>query len=386
MKFFEKIVLNGLDIFCKDSTARSGVQQNAGNITQLRTDVDSYSDEIEAISDATINRYENVLFISDSYGTDSYATPTWITLVKNKLGLSSSNFHNFSRGSTSFGYNGGLPSDQNNGLNFCDVLNKAVSTMSQEERNKVKCIVIGGGANDYVANSETSIAVGINTFIQTARTNFPNAVIECYIMGWTNQAARANYLVNYGVYLNEFRKNGCKCFKVFSVIVPRSKRGEDGVHPTSAGHEALADSVYGVMMGGAPLYPSQVFVSSFAAIKANFIDEENVLVRIAILDKVTDNTVTLSQTKAALTAFTNEIIEGNESSSFAFTAPTTVVTSGPTAAYNIGLTFGFAIMSGSLNLVGIYNGRKDDGTRDTIANVVQYSTPAIAMTVPIYLL
>ena len=429
MNFFKKVVLNGVDIFCKDSDARDrlaiveettgtlsedvdnikddvlnihnaldAVEETTGtltgdvddikdNLVDINNELEDVSDDIEKIQERVSNGdYSNVVFICDSYGTDSYATPNFITLLKNKLNLDNDHFKNFSRGSTSFQYNNGVPSDMNNGLNFCDVLNYAVNNMTQAERDAVTCVVIAGGSNDYVADTNAAIATGISNFINICQTNFRKAAIECYIVGWSSMDERFNYMSNYATYVESFGNNAIKCFKVFSNIVPRSLRLADGVHPTEAGHEALAKAIFYSMKTNRVLFPVTIFNTAIPGMNINFISEDEVMIRfMGGSDYLTDATVNIGDVLVKLCAFTNEVMEGFSSPQIAFTLGTTIVTNTP-AAYNVSMAFAFKKENSILGLYARQRNRASGGALTTYNNVVQFNMPYGVFTVPIYMI
>lgn len=128
----------------------------------------------------TITSSDPTIFISDSYGSYPSTTDNWMTRTVAKLGLT--NVQYIAQGSTGFTT---TPS-------WLTMLQQAVIP----DKNAIKFIIIGGGANDtVVGQSYNTIYTAANNFMAYALSEFPNAQIILCPFGY-GQGAHGDHRAN----------------------------------------------------------------------------------------------------------------------------------------------------------------------------------------------
>ena len=233
--------------------------------TTIGDELKALNDEI-IISEGDIGEIKNtlnllvnkkILFIGDSFATGSgggYSVTPWPNLVASYLGLSSTDWWNFSRGGSSFGYNNGLESNPETGSNFADRLRKAVNTLTDAEKNSITDIVIGGAINDW-SHTDGDIKTGITTFCTLATASFPNAQITfCSICG----CLIFEYKHNYFRYSIESILQGCGAHGIkfkncgIGMLAHAEYYQPDGIHPNQNGENKIAQQVAIALINGDP--------------------------------------------------------------------------------------------------------------------------------------
>lgn len=173
------------------------------------------------------------IIIGDSYAegyTPDGNVTGWSELLKNLLGLNSSNCTIIHRGGCGF-----TPTNNT----YTDLIN----TLAND--NEVTDIIVAGGYNDRNANYE-SILAGSLTFKTACNTKFPNATIYLGFIGFSNTNERysfnkcRHYYVNIaGIhkynYLNNAEYSLKDTFHFFS---------SDNFHPNQYGQNKIASSIY----------------------------------------------------------------------------------------------------------------------------------------------
>ena len=155
---------NKLDSLVEDGTISEIINQEI--FGQINSDISNLY-QYNVLSD------KPTLFIGDSW---THAEVNYGDLYKEYVGLSNSNYFNYSRGGAGFYATGTA------GLTFNDLLNNAINEMTTTQKNSIKQIIVGSLLNDASYNSSSSqIKNALITFMTSVNTNFPNATV--YIIG-----------------------------------------------------------------------------------------------------------------------------------------------------------------------------------------------------------
>ena len=192
---------------------------------------------------------KNIVIIGDSYGELSQQS-TWIDVVLNKLGLTSSEYTRKTESSTGF-----LNTNSYTNHKFIDLLQLAKEDLTADERADVTHIIICGGANDMKPQySISDLTTAISQFITYAKNNFTNAKVYIGMIGFTTDINVKKYLgrvleayekcIAYdGVYLNGVQ-NASHYYPYFNLTT------SDTVHPNQNGSTAIGNAVYEALMRG----------------------------------------------------------------------------------------------------------------------------------------
>ena len=190
-----------------------------------------------------------IVIIGDSYGELSQQS-TWIDVVLNKLGLTSSEYTRKTESSTGF-----LNTNSYTNHKFIDLLQLAKEDLTADERADVTHIIICGGANDMKPQySLSDLTTAISQFITYAKNNFINAKVYIGMIGFTTDINVKKYLgrvleayekcIAYdGVYLNGVQ-NASHYYPYFNLTT------SDTVHPNQNGSTAIGNAVYEALMRG----------------------------------------------------------------------------------------------------------------------------------------
>lgn len=220
-----------------------------GNINNLHTtDKTSLVNAINEIADNNDNGNKYV-FIGDSYGELSQQN-TWVDVVINNLGLSSSDYARKTESSTGF-----CNPNSTTNHTFINLLQIVKETLTETERNSITHIVVCGGANDMKPQySLTDLTSAISQFITYAKNNFINATVYVGMIGFTTDINVKKYLgrvldayekcINYnGVYLNGVQ-NVSHYYPYFNLTT------SDTVHPNQNGSTAIGNGIYEALKHG----------------------------------------------------------------------------------------------------------------------------------------
>lgn len=195
------------------------------------------------------------LMIGDSYAEGhtviddeiTYITG-WCDVLKNLLELNSTNYIKLARGACGFiGYN-------NTGNTLLKLVQDNIQSITNKE--KVKHIIIGSGAND-IQFTINDIETAIGTFFTYIKTQFVNCKdIKLFITGYhtgtgntanntrigmLNVIKAYNYANNYNVGVIN---GSCYCLRLDGNVC------SDNVHPTQAGYNAIAESMFNIIKTG----------------------------------------------------------------------------------------------------------------------------------------
>ena len=153
----------------------SSIATNAQDITVLQANYETIHHEVAVVEeDVAVLQSKigirNVVFIGDDYGLGSLpngnSTTPWPDLVAGLMGLDSTQWVKNCKSGAGF-------ADTTNGFNT--LLTNVAATSSQTFRNGVGSVIVCGGLNDEFNYTEQQIYEGIGAFLNTVKTNFPNA-------------------------------------------------------------------------------------------------------------------------------------------------------------------------------------------------------------------
>ena len=231
----------------------SGIQ---GDIDDVASDVSTLQGDVSSLQDglsAAVNRTPyygcKILCVTDSWGNEGVhnVTTAWMHLVCQWLGAEFIDLH---RGTTGF-IRG---SDQ--GLSFQQRLETWVSE-NPDTVADVAYVFVCGTINDY-QSTHVEISTAISAFINSARTNLPNATIVLFGMPiatnpyrFTQNAAynswlRCAYATDYFSSINPGRPRTVYVPATFYSLVADDPDTlmDDRIHPNQNGHNRIARFAY----------------------------------------------------------------------------------------------------------------------------------------------
>lgn len=190
-----------------------------------------------------------ILFISDSYASYPSTTNNWMTMLASKLGISQNNYYISAAGSTGFASTSG-------GQNFITLMQNA----TVPDKTRITKIIVGGGANDIYYGTYSTITSGIQTFVNSAKTLYPNAQIIIGCIGYTTEKAGITRMNAVKAYLD------CSNFGAYPVkniyyVMQNQTFIIDTTHPTTAGAEMIAEKFYDFFATG-ECHVTHIFQSS----------------------------------------------------------------------------------------------------------------------------
>lgn len=212
-------------------------------ITNIESDISDINTDINNIdSNINILKSNDAIIISDSYGVNSVVgTNNWVNNLKKAIeNRYHSTVHTSTHGSRGFVPNNLVTES------FLDSL-KEFDTLTNLEKNKIKYIIVCGGANDGKLNT-TTITDNIALFINYARANYPNATCYVGMIAYTSFAGEIYYkaLPAYkqasklgGVYLN-----GSENILRYNMLL------SDHVHPNDTGCSELSNYLINAFFSG----------------------------------------------------------------------------------------------------------------------------------------
>lgn len=229
---------DGYGAFYKIRTINSSDVVDNDKIVALNTSNTLIAEKI-TFADENKRKY---VFIGDSYG-DGFSpdgnVTSWITLLANKLGLSSNDYKSLHLGGTGFSTN--RPD-----YNFINLLN------NQSADEYVTDVYVCGGYNDF-GQTSSSIIDGIVNFNNRVKQLYPNATLHIGFIGWSSNS---NKILQLRSALISYKKacdnnnlhflKGCEFalhnyFKYFS---------SDGIHPNQTGQNSIATALYNCIKYG----------------------------------------------------------------------------------------------------------------------------------------
>ena len=186
----------------------------------------------------------HIICIGDSYLTGStngqqYATDGWADYLINDFNLTES--YKFGDGGSGFVVTG------HNGKNFITLITDNLSQIA--DKTKITDIICCGGYNDRTVNLQVLINA-INQFINTCKTNFPNANIYIGCVGTNKEISENGRQIRGAILntsLNAFQQ--CNQFGAFylngvqNTLKVNELISNDNYHPTPAGYKILAHDI-----------------------------------------------------------------------------------------------------------------------------------------------
>lgn len=242
------IEINNTDYWVNTGNYNEQVTEYENNVRLYKTETDKAISNLNTEltnTNKSLNNYikttnntldllnsHDAIIISDSYGVDSVVgRNNWVTALKNAI----VNKYNSTVYTSKHGSRGFVP---NNIVteSFLDSL-KEFDTLSDMQKNKIKYIIVCGGANDGKLKTDT-IVDNIQIFINYVKANYPNATCYIGMIAYTSFAHDIYYnaLPAYksisklgGVYLN-----GSENILRYNMLL------SDNVHPNTTGCEELS--------------------------------------------------------------------------------------------------------------------------------------------------
>lgn len=246
-----------------------------------------------------------VIFIGDSYGQLS-GQNTWIDVLINKLGLSSSDYIRKTEGSTGFANYNAVSEHR-----FIDLLEDAIGDIPSSDVDLYTHVIVGGGANDIGASITTSeLNERIEAFINYAKTNLPNANVYIGQIGFTIEttvkknfkkvlACYTNCKKYGGIYLNGV-ENSSHYYPYFKTEGVYST--SNTVHPNQDGSYAIGNAMYEALMTGySTTYRDWELVSDSIAYQNLYSSSNNGTYRLKL---ASTKRATISGTSSAISSLT----------------------------------------------------------------------------------
>ena len=167
---------------------------------------------------------------------------------------------------------------------FINLLNTAISELSNDEKISITDIVVIGGVNDLRASDfpYSTVVSNIQTFITTARNSFPHAKIT---IGYC--APFCSWIDD----VNSYRVSQCRnawrdgaagarfVDRMYDVLMSDySYMDTDGLHPTTDGYTALGKVISEVILGSEPAHDFPVVQATVESLGEN-VSTNNLVVR-----------------------------------------------------------------------------------------------------------
>ena len=225
--------------------------------TALTNQIDAVNETITELTPSDMlhakGNMTEAVFIGDSYtyGTGasdhlSGDTKRWSSIVCARLGLTE---HNYAVGGT------GFAKESTAANNFDKQLERAVNQLSAAQKQHTRFVFIAGGYND----AKTGVGAGAlysacKTLMISAYNAFPNALIVLIPMMWPGHTFTQT---DYTRYINLYNA-GIWCEKNVRVLKDPwswlfgevdNMVASDEIHPNDAGHQRIAFTVIGGLMG-----------------------------------------------------------------------------------------------------------------------------------------
>lgn len=197
---------------------------------------------------------EEIIIVGDSYlagqGTSDPTTKNFGYLLMQKLGMTTTNFHIWAEGGSSFTNPG------NQGHVWVQVLSSRINEVTPANITR---LIFAGGYNDVNATAQADIETAMSNTIAYAKTNFPNAKIYVSIIANngadTNNGADARFKLKDYIYLAY--SNAPKYDAIFLDKGQLPLQNYDlfesdpvKVHPNDNGNEEIANYFYQALKYG----------------------------------------------------------------------------------------------------------------------------------------
>ena len=264
------------DLQGRMDTAENDIDALEGRMDTAEDDIDSLEGrmgtaegDITAIQKAMAKR--RFIIVGDSYAvghTPDGDVTSFVTIVKNYLGLDSTQIYNASANYSSFG----------NTVKFLTQLQAIEDNV--DDKDTITDIVVCGGYNDR-SSSLADIDTGMANFKTYARATYPNAVMSIVFIGWSKTpimdsslVAGDGYTRKVGVcsamskYTEAAGKNGFAYLgNVSKCLYRKSYFSSDGFHPNLTGQEVIANYLISLLYKGEAVIPDAYFTASLKLIE-----------------------------------------------------------------------------------------------------------------------
>lgn len=218
-----KIQLENAVYNIKDQTARTAIENILQTLEKLQ-------------------KPKKYVFMGDSYG-DGYSpdgnVTSWITLLVNKLNLTSGQYISTHQGGYRFAYS-------SSDYNYIKLLNALTSD------NDLTDMYVCGGYNDNSA-SENDILLGIQNFNTLFQQKFPNAKLHIGFIGWSKNGGSLQRLP----LTFKYYKKSCESLQIdfmdgceYALHNYYKYFASDGIHPNQAGQNSIANALYDCITKG----------------------------------------------------------------------------------------------------------------------------------------
>ena len=197
---------------------------------------------LDLIKISNILKNKKTIIIGDSLSI----TGRWGTNFINYSNCDGINYGNGSAGFVSTGITPPYVGDT-----FGDMLDDIVSNMTSDEKNDLQYLIVGGGINDALNNyTPSSIETAVQTFIDTAKTNFPNAKIIIFPINTFSWLEPIN-LQRYQAIIDTCKNNGIMTTGnfLFWTVDDRTYDSGDHIHLNETGYQVLANKILSFVNG-----------------------------------------------------------------------------------------------------------------------------------------
>lgn len=212
-----------------------------GDLANLKTStktslVGAINDNFDAIKISNILKNKKTIIIGDSL----CLTGRWGDKFVFFSGCDGEVYGNGSAGFTSEGITPPYVGDT-----FGEMLDDIIADKTTAEKNAIEYLIVGGGINDAL-NSHTisSITTAVNSFINTAKSNFPNAkiiIFPLHTFKWLTDTE----LSRYQAILDTCKNNGVMTTGdfLFWTTDDRTYDSGDHTHLSDAGYQIISEKI-----------------------------------------------------------------------------------------------------------------------------------------------
>lgn len=212
-----------------------------GDLSNLKTTdkgslVDAINENYDTIKIEHILKNKKTIIIGDSLDI----TGRWGSYFITYSGCDGENYGNGSAGFTSPGNTAPFE-----GETFVQMLSDIISSKTTAEKNAVEYLIVAGGINDALNNhTPTSIATAVQSFITSAKTNFPNAkiiIFPLHTFKWLTDTE----LSRYQAILDTCKNNGVMTTGdfLFWTTDDRTYDSGDHTHLSDTGYQVIANKI-----------------------------------------------------------------------------------------------------------------------------------------------
>lgn len=223
------------------------------DISKIEIEGTSYNIKDQGARDLISNiGNDEIIIVGDSYlegvGTVTPATDNYGYLLMQKMGMTSSNFHIWAEGGSSFTNQG------SQGHNWLQIVEARKNEVTKANITK---IIFCGGYNDINASNQANIETAMNNTITAVKSNFVNAKIYICLIGnngaKTADGATARKKLKgyiYRAYCNAskygaiFIDKGQMCLQDYNLYETSANK----IHPNNEGNAAIAYYLYQALM------------------------------------------------------------------------------------------------------------------------------------------